>query len=254
MKDHYSSDTDGETQDNLPTGSHPSPPNVKTRPKTDKPNKGTNKPKYTQKWTLRQHWRRANSAKKLRWYAEAIGLIIGASVLGTYIWSNLQSKWHFEAEHRPLVIFTGLALLGPISCDSKAGQYNIGPMQISVKNVGSARAVTAFAMLPETKLVPNNKTGDQRIDSLPAVTDDLCTARFVDHTIGHPLAPGEAVTWNIAQAAGAFRNPIMLDNTAPIQFYTTACVSYEAEGGTLHTACNLLRFARREMGTAPPRQ
>jgi hypothetical protein len=196
--------------------------------------------------TICQRWKQTALHNKLL----VIGSILAVIVAGVYtansVVQTILSEKHHREDYRPLVVFLGpVKLLGSISCDAKVGKLNTGPLQISVKNVGNQRAVTAFAMLPEMKLVPNSKTGDQRVDSLPSVTDESCKAQFANHTIGRPIAPGETIVWNVAQTGGAFRNPIMLDNTALLQFYITSCLSYEAEGGITHTACDLLRFSRQ---------
>jgi hypothetical protein len=83
----------------------PSAAKTETRKQQRKSNTATNKPRKQQKWSLVRHWKAANRTNQAKWFLEGFGALIAVSVLGVYIWSNLQTKWNFQAEHEPLISY-----------------------------------------------------------------------------------------------------------------------------------------------------
>ncbi|MGA8090569.1 MAG: hypothetical protein WCA10_25055 [Terracidiphilus sp.] len=92
----------------------------KTSPKAQKKTSNAG----TQKWTLREHWERASSAKRIKWIFEGFTGLVAFLILLNYVWQNLQTKWNFGEDQRswinidyhwtplPIGVYNPTALVG----------------------------------------------------------------------------------------------------------------------------------------------
>jgi hypothetical protein len=80
------------------------------------------------KWTLKQHWQRSSSAKRVKWIFEGIGGLIALLILANYVWQNLQTKWNFTTEHKPRIYLSGnvQAMVVRVAPDPDKRVYIIG--------------------------------------------------------------------------------------------------------------------------------
>jgi hypothetical protein len=212
----------------------PSSADVDTNDQTENAEKlKINPPKRKkQKWSLWRHWKRASRAKQVRWILEGIATIVGISILGVYIWGNLQNKWHFEIEHAPLVINNRPPeLIQPFICDISNGLHT-GNMQTFIKNTGN---ITAYNVDPyefRMKVIPETKTGTAFWDAMPEIN---CDGKGHAKDMEFPLPPGREVRPQIGQTA--MNLPPLHKDTA-VNLYFVSCIHYLDQNGGNHGTCD----------------
>ncbi len=229
------------------------------------------------KWTLKQNWQHANSAKRTKWIFEGKGGLIGFLILSNYVWQNLQTMWNFNAEHRPRVIFSrDPELLGVINCEitERAIYVHTGAMHIWMKNTGKGDAVNAFIGGLPFKLVPEKKTGSASIDEIPEISDSTCQAKASPKMKMFPVEAGQEIRLEMVQAmeaqsliktnsisitlggpqkepeTPAGQNPEKIDvpKDALFQLYYPVCVYYFDEQGKRHATCKSYRLVTNSQG------
>jgi hypothetical protein len=114
-------------------------------PETSPPKLHNNQPHKGKKWSLKRHWDVATRKQQVKWVVSGIGSLIALGGLGSYIWSNLQTKWNFQQEQRPRLVITKLEIMDLlVSHEAKEKQeFKVGePMAVNVefKNIGKTTA------------------------------------------------------------------------------------------------------------------
>lgn len=217
----------------------PITPKLQTDTKGNSPKESNKQSRKHQKWSLKRHWKAASRKQQVKWVAEGIGGLIALGVLVTYIWSNLQTKWNFQAEHRPIVIHSRPPnLVQSLSCDPARGLH-IGNMQEFVKNVGRGTASNVFEA-SDVKVVPEQKLGNGFWDDPPSVGPENCSLgpRVLDPKITSSIAPGEEKVAVMREAAW---NTPPFHKGASAQIYMTSCVFYSDED-THYGTCDTYRL------------
>jgi hypothetical protein len=232
------------------------------------------------KWTLRRHWQRASSAKRVKWVLEGMGVLIALLILVNYVWQNLETRWNFKAEHRPKVILNKPPdLISTFECEvtDKAIHTHSGAMKISIKNIRKGDALSAFVAGPYYKLVPEKKTGFPEFDGLPSITDDTCKNAPPPKMKLFPVHGEEELGLNVTQSVGVFslvktnsvsvtfggpqKEPepspgdkpsdvIHVTKDAQFQLYAPMCVYYADEDGVAYASCRTYRMVVESSATA----
>jgi hypothetical protein len=214
--------------------------------KTAEPNKKAKKQKKRSLW---QHWKSASRAKQIKWSAEGLIVITGILILGVYIWGNLQTKWHFEAEHRPRVVFSRPPeLLGTITCNvtDKRIDVHSGKIRFWFKNIRNGDAIGVFMVPPMFKLVTERKIGIARIDKfIPSITDESCKVRPNPKGSVFPLNAGQGISVDAEQVAEAIISDPSDPPFAPNERFhldVLDCIYYLDEAGDPHGTCATYSF------------
>jgi hypothetical protein len=266
MENGDTGDGSGETSEELPPG----PDAVNANNQTKTPKKATKTPSKHKQWSLWQHWKRAKSKTRLKWFVEAMGVLLVGALVGNAIWQNLQTMSHFSTEHRPRVIFIRPPeLLGQFECEvtDKEIRTHSGQVRVWLKNIKNGDAVGAFIAGPNYKLVPEKKTGDKFLDDSTLVTDDSCKAEIKPKMKQFPVNEGQEIYLDMARSDGVTgfypgtsatihldkpinpASPLGGDeSTAPLkrddlfQLYAPLCVYYFDEEGNRHGTCMTYRL------------
>jgi len=234
-------ENDDTTKNQGDTPSHLLPVTVKkqTRKERSKANEASQKSTKQQKHTLWRNWKSLSRTKQLELIFLGLVAIGGIGYLGVTIWGNLLSKWHFEAEHRPIVIHSRQPkLLQTVSCEPTTG-FNVGNLDIFVKNIGNGTADNVFASWDQMKVVPEQKLGDPFWDDPPSITPETCSLNATpEPKYTFPLAHGEEKVAQMKDAVGAVP-PV--SKGAKVQFYMATCVFY-SDGDRHHGTCDTYRL------------
>jgi len=194
------------------------------------------KPGKKKKWSLWRHWKSASRAKQAKWVAQGLLVASGVAGVAVYEWGNLQTKWNFVAEHKPIVIHSrDPELLQPIVCDPKVG-FHSGNMVSAIKNIGNATAYHVIPYVQLIKIIPERKTGNAIFDEVP-VGD--CKKSVSMKDLEFPLAQGVEVFPRMRQSAGTI--PPVADGDR-VQLYMSECVYYSDEYGQQHGTCDAYRL------------
>jgi len=208
------------------------------------------------KWSLWRHWKSASRARQAKWILEGFGVIIAAAILGIYIVGIIQNEWHFRFEHRGRVVLSRPPeLLGPIECDVEKATLHMPKIRSWFKASGS-QIKSAYAIDWPATIVPDEKTGNPRIDTpFPLTTDSLCQMPHIPN-YGFPMNPGEELATDESASDQGF--PVDFDASgkatlssgwnrlakdASVQLYIPVCVFYTEENSRNHTACNFYRLS-----------
>jgi hypothetical protein len=191
------------------------------------------------KWTFRRHWKQASRRTQAKWAFEGLGAIIAIAILITYIVGIWQTKWNFQAQHRPIVINSRPpALLQSFSCDPTKG-FHSGTTQVFLKNVGNGIATNLLPYWSEMKFVPDHKLGNKIWDDPPYITPKVCSMNPpVDQKFTGSLAPGQEGAPVISEMTGTVPP---LEKGAIGQFFLANCVFYSDEDRHYGT-CNTYRL------------
>ncbi len=237
MKNGDSKNRDGERSDNLT----PSASEVKTGTKSGKSKNTTNKSRQQKKWSLWRHWKSASRPRQLKWLLEGVVVATGVAVLGSYIWQNLQTKWNFQAEHKPIVVHSRPPqLLQEFKCDATNNAFRTGNMNVFIKNIGNAIASRVPYSRAEMKIVPEKKSGESFFDDPPQITPTDCEGYVGGGKMETSLAPGEEKMIQIRQNVGTV--PPNLKNGELIQLYIARCVYYFDDYRANHGTCDTYRL------------
>jgi hypothetical protein len=173
-----------------------------------------------------------------------IGGLITAGYLFNYTWGNLQTKWNFQAEHKPTVVNIRPPDFQFFACNPPnipQSEMITGNINTHIKNIGTAtaRKVNPFAV--QMKLIPEKKTGNKFFDDAPIVTDETCKhPTFTIPGTVFSLDPGIESGIGLRQSAGTMSPTIKTGDT--VQFYLLACVYYSEESGVQHGTCDRYRL------------
>jgi hypothetical protein len=214
-----------------------------TRKERSKANAIPEKPDQDKKKSYRRSWRSTSPIRKIE---IIIGGIVAAGAigyLGVTVWSTLQTKWNFQAEHKPIVVNIRPPQIQFFSCNPPgfSGEVITGNIDTHIKNIGNAtaRKVNPYAIM--TKLIPETKSGNKFIDDAPTVTDESCKhPRFKIPGIELSLDPGRESGAGIRQTAGTI--PFSVENSPMVDFYLVSCVYYADESGADHGTCDRYRL------------
>jgi hypothetical protein len=232
------------TQDavpNLPTTANT--PNERTK-SGKRRSYARKKPAEDKKKSFRRSWRSTSPVKKLEIIVIALGTTVGAGYLGVQIWGNLQTKWNFTTEHRPLVFVTAPVSLMVVRLapDPDKRVFTIGFFPL--KNSGGS---PALHFIGAGEIIPGNGTDLQKkaADWFTAIGLPLKKKYrtsdgmwIMENGIGQmesTLVPGENKPFSIAQHKDA-------SETANFPAVAVMRVQYEDASGNVYwtDACYLL--------------
>jgi hypothetical protein len=215
MEDDDTKNSDAKAPEEL----SPSTANINADNNPQKPEKRNRKSQPQKRKTLRQYFRNANAFKKFEMSLLALGSAIGIAYVGVTVWGNLQTKWHFETEHRPRVIVSRPPeLVGTFECyvTDKAIHLHSGAMHVWVKNIRKGDAIGAFVEGPQFKLVPEQKIGNPFYDDLPSITEETCKQKVSPKMKAFPVHGGQEVSVNMVQSIGTLS--LIKTNSVSITF------------------------------------
>ena len=186
------------------------------------------------KKSFRRSWQATGAIGKVGIIFAGLGAISALAYVGVTIWQTLQAKWAVQIEHSPLVINSRPPqLLQPFICYP---QFKYGNFQSAVKNVGSARAVNVSPPTDYFKIIPEVKTGNALIDTLPPVN---CDGKYTSGKTAFNLAPGEEVFPQTRQGV-RFGPPFQQGEV--VQLFLLTCVYYSDDYAVSHTTCDTYRL------------
>lgn len=247
-------------------------------PRTKQPNKSSarsRKANDDKKKSYRRSWRAASPLRKLEIICLAAAAAGALGYLAVTFWGNLQTKWNFEAEHRPrLEFFREPALVGQFVCsvDGSAIRFRSGQMYVWVKNASSTGdATNAYIVGPQLNLVPDHKITDTNLTRAPEVTDETCAMDVAPQMKMFPLNRGRETIVNLKQSVGVqgfaptktvtltfgepqkpshvVDNNSKINNNTTFQLYGPMCVYYLDEQRMRHGTCATYRFTKTDSGT-----
>jgi hypothetical protein len=231
-------DNTTKNQGGTPGDFPPRTPKKQTRKERSKTKQTSEEAKKHQKHTLWRNWKSRSRTRQLELLFAGLVAIGGVSYLGVAIWGNLQTKWTFQAEHRPIVVHhRPPALLDPMSCDALHGQLNLGRFEVAVKNIGNMTAYNVFPLQYRIAAVPEHKIGDPIQDEPPSVTERSCSDYLTNPKIDFPLGPGQEKYPQDSQGVVTI-SPRLNGDT--VQVYFSECVYY-VNGGH-HGTCDVYRL------------
>jgi hypothetical protein len=229
--------------------------------------------KKKKKWTLIRHWRAAHRKQQFIWIMSAIGGLIAVGYLINYTWGNLQTKWNFETEHRPLVVISRPPeIVGNFQCIVTKREMwgRTDSMKVWVKNLSkTGDAQGAFIAGPMFKLVPNKKIGDPFYGGPPVIEQQNCWNTVKPEMTPFPVERDQEVRADIRQSAfstalakstsntvsfsgpqdesgaNAGENPserLTLPKDTVFQLYAPVCVYYFDKSGKRYGSCRTYRF------------
>jgi hypothetical protein len=215
-----------------------------------------NKANANKKKTLYEYWLSASTLKKFELSLLAIGTATGIAYVGVTVWGVLQNKWNFEFEHRGRVVLSRAPqLLGPVECDVENKSLHMPKVRFWFKASGG-QIKRAYVMDWPATIIPDEKTGETKIDKpFPLTTDSLCQMQHIPNE-GFPMSPGDELATDESESNQGF--PVDFDASgrsilspgwdkltkdASVQFFVPACVFYTEENGMEHATCNYYRFA-----------
>ena len=260
MEDENTRQSDENSPDNLATNKPPSRKRDEHKGKPSPRNdKSQDHDQNSRKWSLLEHWHRANNAKRIRWVIAGLGLVVSICILGVYICDHVQSERHFQIEH------TGRAylsrppqLLGPVESDIEHRKIDLPNIRLWFKATGDIKRAYALPFL--ATLVPDKPTGNHNIDNpFPIVTDALCQMdQQMIHSMGYygfPIQAGQEISMDISSSSQNL--PIDFDAKgqqklslgweevaidASVRLYVPACAIYTDEYNVSHASCDTYQF------------
>lgn len=268
-------ENDGTTNNRGETPADPYPVAAKkqTRKERSKANATSQKTNQDKEKSYRRSWRQTSPVRKIEIIIGAIVAAGAIGYLGVTIWGTLQTKWNFEAEHRPRVAISRAPELGGvISCQvtKKEIWIHTGPMHFWVKNTSGGNAVGAFATMADAKPVLENRIGDPELDDPPVIEERSCMSDIKPKMAQFPVHRGEEVRVDMVQSANtiglvksselqmSFNGPrddskpwpdesplplrASITNNTSFQFYAPVCVYYFDESGKRYGSCRTYRF------------
>lgn len=229
-------------QGDTPTELPPVASKKQTRKERSKTNQASHESTKHQKHTLWRNWKSLSRTRQLELVFLGIVAIGGIGYLGVTIWGTLQAKWHFQAEHRPLVVHNRQPELlrgQTVSCNALDGHFYVGASQVAIKNIGNTTAYKVFPYTSHMQVVPEQKLGQPFYDDPPVVTDETCSQPTVIAKFAFPLAPGVE---NQSQSPSATGTIPPLQNGAHFQLFLSECVYYSDDNGGAYGTCDLYRL------------
>jgi len=233
------------TNDESKTATNLSPATSKkqTRKERSKANAASQKSSEKQKHTFWRNWNELSRTRQLELVLLGIVAMGGIGYLCVTIWGNLQTKWNFEASHKPIVVHNRPPeLLQAFACFPGAG-FSTGNMRIFSKNIGNATADKSNDGFIQTRVVSESKTGHPILDEPPLITDDACRHRpNFDPSTDFSLPAGMQRSSDLRQSAGMSTLGTYLKKGAPVQFYIVPCIYYLDGDGQEHGTCDTYRL------------
>ncbi len=198
----------------------------------------------------RRSWRSTGPIRKVGIIVLALGAAAGICYVGVAIWGVIQTKWNFETEDRPHVIFSNLnppELTGTLSCEivNNAVSSHIGAMNFWLKNTGSGDA-DAVVSNPEFRFIP-------KIDAA-----EVDSSSLVDETCKQGLTPsgmrkfrvngGQELKVPMFESMG--RQPLLgtpplhtpITENTNFRLYAHSCVYYLDRSRERHATCRMYRL------------
>ena len=217
---------------------------------SDIPNQQTKKPKKSRRTpktpddekrkSYRRSWRSTGPVRRTEIILLAVGAAGALGYLGVTVWGTLQTKWNFQAEHKPVVIHSRPPkLMQTFTCDAANHIAHMGNMQVFFKNVGTAQAGNVSWEQMVDKVIPQNKTGDNYIDLPPEITPATCTGTMDDGK-ETKMAPGVELALQMRQ--GFTSIPEQIGPGAVVNFYLAHCIYYTDDYGGHHATCDRYRL------------
>jgi hypothetical protein len=212
---------------------------------SNKPRRTSQKPGSDKKKSYRRSWRSTSPIRKVELIALALGAAAGICYVVVAIWGNLQTKWNFEAEHRPHVIFSKPPeLTGTLSCEivNNVVSSHTGAMNFWLKNIGRGDA-DAFFSGPEFRFVPENHTAAAEVDSSSSVTE-ACKQSLDPHSMREVrINGGQEIKMPMVQSAGRQSVHIPITENTNFQLYAPICVYYLDSNQEHHATCRMYRLS-----------
>jgi hypothetical protein len=225
-------------------------PNIPNQ-QSKKPNKSAHtsqKAKDDKKKSYCRSWRSASPIRKIEIFIGALLAAGALGYLGATIWGNLQTKWNFEAEHRPRVIFTRPPqFIEPFTCDVEKEMMLAGKFRVWFRNIGNEPA-HVLLMPTEFHLVPN-KPFDIPILKRPVITDKDCEVIATPYGYGEFIVnPGPEEFLDSEHHQQNFPGLASVGNDATFEFYCVIRLYYSEDSGSHHGTCVAYRFTELPSG------
>jgi hypothetical protein len=202
MENNDRNNNSGNAANNLPPT--PDTPNEQSK-KLNKPRRAPRKANENKKKSYRRSWRSASPIKKVEIVIAAIVVAGAIGYLGVTIWGILQTKWNFQAEHRPRVIVSRPPdLVGTFNCQVTKRElyWHAGVTHVWVKDISKGDASGAFVIGPQFKPVLEKKIGDHFYDDPPIIEEQTCLAKVEPKMSPFPVHGDEELSVNLRQSAG----------------------------------------------------
>jgi len=213
------------------------------------------------KWTLRQHWQRASTAKRLKWAVEGIGVIVGLLILANYFWGNLQTMWNFRAEHAPLIVhsqppkflqsFKRIPLAHIRYDTGKSfphGDFQFGNIVKTYKNIGNETAYDVSGMIfAEMIVIPTKDSAKSISDQEPKLAPKDCTTDW--KLPGAPLEPGGESSVVLLNGSASVPPEVQQGDSVFVEYKTCTTYADSAEGR--HGTCDLYRLVTHDVQDLP---
>lgn len=243
MENDDTENSDNQSSEKTP----PTAPNVQADTKSKPTQRGKNKSRKHQKWSLIRHWKAASRRQQFRWIAELIGGLIALSIPVVYYWDHFQRERQFRKEHAPLVIHNvPPKFLQTYKCipashikhepnEIPTGSFGTGDMDITFKNIGTDTAYDVNEIGSDfAEVIPQKRTGTP-VDQGLQVTQSDCFPKF--RLPGAPLEPG--IEQTIHSGVGGATVAAQVTDKDLVSFEYKTCVHYADSEGQQHATCDV---------------
>lgn len=215
------------------------------------PKQANNKTRKYRRWSLWQHWKRAKSKTRLKWFSEGIGVLLVGALVFNAVWQNLQSMRSFEAEHRPKIVFSrppefvtspapdelnGTLVCKVFSAENRVS-LQVGTVHTWLTNIGKGDADGVW-LSPIARIDPISEKYK------PLVNDDSCKRAGKPIEKLFAVYHGTEVTVPLRQihSENMFPAKEPIAENAGFYFYFADCVNYSSSDPEFYRSCVTYRL------------